>query len=431
MSVEVLERRLARSKAKVAALERMIETKSRELFVAAEEARRAHAFLDSVYRAMPSALVVVDENGSITHSNDAADRLVGAESLTGTRLADLFHESDALTEEQHSAILAGSTPQSERSLRGPGDEEVPVLFHPSVTADEESRSIICVFVDLRERRELEMQLRHAQKLESVGQLAAGVAHEINTPIQFVGDSLQFLEEAFSDVVTYLGVVAQAVSGLDEAAQEGLRDAEEEADLDFVREEVPKAVQRAVEGVDRVATIVKAMKGFSHPDSNEPAAADLNQAIEQTLVVANSEYKYVADVEMDLGELPPVVCRLGDVNQVLLNLIVNAAHAIEAAREDPNQRGKIILRTRTEGDSAVVEVTDDGTGIPPHVVEKIFDPFFTTKEVGKGTGQGLAIARNIIVDRHGGALDVETRPGDGSTFIIRLPVRGCSGGREAA
>ena len=246
----------------------------------------------------------------------------------------------------------------------------------------------------------------------------GVAHEINTPIQFVGDSVHFLREAFAELQGHLERY-RAAAETAAVARRGGR-AEAEADLEFLTAEIPESLERALEGIERVAEIVRAMKEFAHPQRAEQAAADLNRAIDSTLTVARNEWKYVADVVTDLGELPPVVCHLGELNQVILNLVVNAAHAIADAGAG---RGVIRVATRAAGEWVEITVSDTGAGIPEAIRDRIFDPFFTTKEVGRGTGQGLAIARAIVVDKHGGTLDFETEVGRGTTFRIRLPVAG--------
>jgi PAS domain S-box-containing protein len=283
--------------------------------------------------------------------------------------------------------------------------------------------------DTSERRVLEAQLAQAQKLESIGHLAAGVAHEINTPIQYMGDNTRFLEESFRNldrVLTSYGTLVEAVESagiLTEAVQQA-RQAAEEADLAYLHDEIPRAIQQSGEGVERVATIVKAMKEFSHPGSAEMKAVDLNHAIESTLTISRNEWKYVADTATEFDpHLPVVRCLPGEFNQVILNLVVNAAHAISDVKTRGRQKGRIIVTTRRDGDWAEIRVRDTGTGIPEAVRGRIFTPFFTTKEVGRGTGQGLAIAHTVVVKKHGGTLDLETEEGKGTTFIIRLPIDG--------
>jgi len=289
-----------------------------------------------------------------------------------------------------------------------------------------------MMLDVTEQRRLENDLAQAQKLESVGRLAAGVAHEINTPVQFVADSVSFVREAMDDlsgiVDKYRELRSATQSGNASGAQvvaaaKAAEEAEDDADLDYILENAPVALDRARDGLGRVAAIVRSMKEFAHPDRKEMAQADLNQAIESTLMIASSEYKYVAEIETALGTVPPVNCYAGEVNQVLLNLIVNAAHAIGDVVRDTGSRGRIRIATRQLDDVVEISIADSGKGIPPEIRSRIFDPFFTTKEVGKGTGQGLAIARNVVVDKHQGTLHFETEMGKGTTFYIRLPIDG--------
>jgi len=280
--------------------------------------------------------------------------------------------------------------------------------------------------EMRERERMAIELRLAQKLEAVGMLASGIAHEINTPIQYVGDSIHFLKSAVEEfqalLTTYPKAIERIVHGEPaEAILKNLADEESRVDMAFLRAEVPKAFDRTLDGVERVASIVKAMKEFAHPDSNEQRPADINRALESTLVVTRNEYKYVATAETQLEPLPPVTCNIGELNQVFLNLIVNAAHAIADTGKDVST-GRITIATASAGNSVSIRIGDNGCGIRPENIEKIFDPFFTTKAVGKGTGQGLALARTIV-ERHGGAIAVESTQGVGTTFVITLPVEG--------
>jgi signal transduction histidine kinase len=271
-------------------------------------------------------------------------------------------------------------------------------------------------------------LAQAQKLESVGQLAAGIAHEINTPTQYVGDNTRFLEDAFQDLNHLLekyGEILRAIK--DQKDLQGvMREVEEIAekiDLPYLTAEVPKAIQQTLEGVERVTKIVRAMKEFSHPGVKDKILADINKAIENTITVSRNEWKYVAEMITDFDpSLPPVPCLLGEFNQAILNIIINAAHAVaEVAGERPGGKGTIQVSTRHDPEWAEIRVRDTGTGIPEDIRSRIFDPFFTTKKVGKGSGQGLAIAHSVIVKKHGGAIDFKTEVGKGTTFVIRLPL----------
>lgn len=294
---------------------------------------------------------------------------------------------------------------------------------------------ITLFVrDVSQAKQLEAELRQAQKLESVGRLASGIAHEINTPIQFVSDSCFFVRESlgalFRLVQGYadlLGKVEQQTPGLREQAAR----LEEEADLSYLITSVPKSIETMGDGLARVAELVAGMKTFAHPDQKEKVMVDLNHALTSTLIIARNEYKYVADLRTDLVELPAVLCHAGEINQVILNILVNAAHAIGDRVKGGEERGTILLRTRVEGETVLISISDSGNGIPVEVQNRIFDPFFTTKEVGKGTGQGLAIARSVVVDKHGGELSFETEAGKGTTFHIRLPIRAASDDARSA
>ena len=308
-----------------------------------------------------------------------------------------------------------------------------VLAHKRSSGEIESFSM--VGRDISERKEQErqrdlheMQIRQAQKLESIGQLAAGIAHEINTPAQYAGDNLRFLRDGLGDLAA-LCTRARSMAELFKTGSPGSAEAQtfeqecERADLDYLLEEMPKATDQALEGVERISKIVRAMKEFSHPGSAVMTLTDLNRAIESTLTVSRNEWKYHAELVTNFdAELPPVPCLPGEFNQVILNLIVNAAHAMaDTAGQDGAPMGTLEVTTARAGEWAEIRVRDTGPGIPPHVRERIFEPFFTTKAVGKGTGQGLPIARSVVVDKHRGTIHFETELGKGTTFVVRLPL----------
>ncbi|MEY2407454.1 MAG: two-component system, NtrC family, sensor kinase [Verrucomicrobiota bacterium] len=278
------------------------------------------------------------------------------------------------------------------------------------------------------RNRMEIQLRHAQKMESIGQLAAGIAHEINTPTQYIGDNTRFVQDAFGEirqlVVQYDKLLCAAETGSVTPELIGaVRSAAGAADMAYLGEEIPKAIQQSLDGVNRVAQIIRAMKDFSHPGTQEKTLLDLNRAIESTLTVCRNEWKYLAEMVTDFDPaLPPIPCLPGELNQVILNLVVNAAHAIaDVVGDAANGKGTITMSTRRNGDWVEIRIRDTGTGIAEKGRDRIFDPFFTTKGVGKGTGQGLAIAHAVIVDKHAGTIHFETEMGRGTTFIIRLPI----------
>ncbi|MEP6902264.1 MAG: response regulator, partial [Actinomycetota bacterium] len=297
--------------------------------------------------------------------------------------------------------------------------------------------ILAIATDLTELKTLEYQLHQAQKLESIGQLAAGIAHEINTPTQYVGDNTKFLQDGFEAIETVLGKYSKLLTAArsNEITNDLITGVDNEiktSDLEYFVEEVPKAVQQSLEGISRIAKIVQSMKDFAHPGSKEKCAADLNKAIESTITVAQNEWKYVAELETNFDKsLPHVPCLLGEFNQVILNMIINASHAIaEVIGDGSNGKGKITVSTsRVNDDWAEIRITDTGGGIPIEAQNKVFNPFFTTKEVGKGTGQGLAISYTVVVEKHKGKLNFETESGKGTTFIIQLPLTDTNSGSE--
>ncbi|MEP7074273.1 MAG: ATP-binding protein, partial [Acidobacteriota bacterium] len=291
-----------------------------------------------------------------------------------------------------------------------------------------SAYLIAQIQDITERKSLEEKIQRGQKLESIGQLAAGIAHEINTPTQYVGDNVRFLKDGFQDFMSVFakteqmvdlcrstGVLAEFIPEIERAIAD--------ADVHFLIEEVPKAFDQSLDGVERIRKIVQSMKDFAHPGSTDMKFTDLNKAIESTLTVASNEWKYIANVVTNYdATLPNIPCLAGEFNQVVLNMIVNAAHAIsDTIGEGSSEKGTINISTSRNGDFAEIRISDSGSGIPEDIRKKIFDPFFTTKEVGKGTGQGLAISHTVIVEKHKGTISVESEMGKGTTFVICLPV----------
>ena len=288
---------------------------------------------------------------------------------------------------------------------------------------------IGLYDDVTDKVILEQELRQSQKIEAIGQLAAGIAHEINTPIQYVGDNLTFLKDAFTDITKVLDAcqnlyaTIKAGSGIPEKIIEAVEEAMDTADLKYLTTEIPKTVGQGLEGVQRIEKIVRSMKEFSHPGTDEKANADINAILESTLTVCRNQWKYVAELETDLqADLPLVSCLSGEISQVFLNLIVNAAHAIgDATQNGAKCLGKITITSKEKEGGVRIRIGDTGDGIPEAIQDRIFDQFFTTKERGKGTGQGLAIARRVVEDNHAGSISFETEKGKGTTFIIELPL----------
>ena len=421
-----------------ALLEAQLELEQRVADRTAELAERGE-LVKLLVESAPSTMYGIDAEGRCTFCNPAALRLLGyssAEEVLGKKSHELIHHTrpDGRPYPQEVCPVFESFHHGKDA--SVDDEVFWRKDGSSFPVEYGSRQIrrkgkvvgaVVTFTDITHRKRQDMELRHSQKLEAVGRLAAGIAHEINTPIQFVSDNTRFLQASFQDELKLIHKyqeLAAAASRGDATAELLAQAAElrEKADWNYLEEEIPRAMEQMLEGLGRVSTIVRGMKEFSHVDrSNEKSPADLNRALESTLIVARNELKYVADVSTDISPLPPVICHLGDLNQVFLNLLVNAAHAIEDVVKQTGRKGKIEVRTRLDGDCAEISISDTGSGIPEEARDKIFDPFFTTKEVGKGTGQGLALARAIVVEKHGGTLTFDTLMGKGTTFFIRLPL----------
>lgn len=297
-----------------------------------------------------------------------------------------------------------------------------------ISPDNEFSGYVIVFRDITNLRKQEAQRALSQKMESIGQLAAGISHEINTPMQFIGDNIRFLQDAFNDLYLLLNLVDECQknytnnTNIDDFLDK-IDELKQNIDYDFIKEEIPNAINQSLEGVEKVRKIVLAMKDFAHPGVKTKSFSNLNRGIEVTATISKNEWKYYADLELDLDpDLPFVYCSLDEINQVILNMIVNSAHAIkEKIDKGKQEKGKITIKTYKENNDAIIIISDTGSGIPDNIKDKIFDPFFTTKEVGKGTGQGLAIAHDIIVNKHKGKIEVESVVGKGTTFKIFLPI----------
>lgn len=393
-----------------------------------ESARQTHRQLSELLGAIPAALIVFDDQGLTYHWNSLAEALF--EGWTPPEkdftLWDLPIAWDVPEMRSRLASLDPGEALRLPSLRV-GPETGRRFCDVTITRIDgtgEERRYLWSATDVTEQRQLETQLMQAQKLESIGQLAAGIAHEINTPTQYVSDNVRFLQDALRDLLRAWNSLEQLLleSGAGTAVKERLLEIRELADIDYLFDQIPSAISQSLDGLQRVATIVRAMKEFSHPNSTEKTAVDLNRALESTINISRNEWKYVAEMETDLDpSLPVVHCFAGELNQVFLNLIVNAAHAIAEAVGSSDSKGRITVSTRSIGDGWVeVSVSDTGCGIPESIREKVFDPFFTTKPVGKGTGQGLSIAYNVVA-KHGGRIFFESEVGCGTTFRVQIPV----------
>ncbi|MBP7776697.1 MAG: PAS domain S-box protein [Acidobacteria bacterium] len=401
-----------------------------------QETLRVRSRLETLLEAAPMFVATVDADGRVEFANRPFPGTSTAVVGGGLWVAHFPEDRREAAGAALRAVLDGGTSQLFEVPLATGAKTVWLQNHVApIRRGTEVVGAVVMALDVSEKRQIEGDLAVAQRLAAVGSLAAGVAHEINTPIQFVGDSIHFLKDAAADVFGLLEHLREVRRGVQEgaasiAAAAAAADLEETVDLEYLQEHMPKAFDRCLDGISRVATIVRAMKEFAHPSQPDMAPVDLNRAVQSTLIVAANEYKYVAELVTDFQELPPITCHVNDVNQVILNLVVNAAHAIEDMVKGSDEKGMIRVSTRLDGDAVVIAVGDTGGGIPPAVRDRIFEPFFTTKEVGRGTGQGLAIAWTIVKDKHRGDIRCESVAGAGTTFHVRLPVAGSAVAEEA-
>lgn len=400
-----------------------------------EALRKERDFAESLIETAQAIVLVLDTQGSIVRFNRYMEKLSGyrLEEVQGRDWFTTFipeHDRNRIHDQFTHALSGIQTCSKINQIVAKDGTRFEIEWRDKVLRQSDGSAIglLTIGHDITERALLQSQLVQAQKLEAIGQLAAGIAHEINTPIQFIGDNIRFFHDAFTDLTALLNKYGQlrdtsrslaSKSELDAA----LAQAESESDIEYLIEEVPKSIDQSLEGIDHVARIVRSMKEFSHPGGKTKEMNDLNKAILSTITVTRNEWKYIADVITDLDpSLPMVPVLIGEINQVILNMIINAAHAIQDSNiANPGNKGTITISTRQNDNWVEIHISDTGTGMPERVREKIFNPFFTTKGVGRGTGQGLAIASTVVIKKHGGAIDVKTQEGRGTTFIVRLPI----------
>lgn len=389
--------------------------------------------------ALSEGLVQVDQKARIKFCNKRFVQMTGySESeLLGSSIFEYLDQKNAeIFKEQLQMRVSGREDNYELSFLSRSGQPVDTLVSPRAIFDAERvyRGAYALVTDITDRKKLELQLRQSQKMEAIGQLAAGIAHEINTPTQYVVSNSHFLQEGFLSLIELQKRTKDFLARLvgDSAySQElaSLNDFAGEIDLEYLQEEIPEALEANIDGLNRIAVIVRSMRDFAHPGMENKEPVNLNQVIENTVTVARNEWKYVADLETDLDpELPMVDCVSNEIKQALLNIVVNAAQAIgEVVTEGVDKKGLIKIASRADGAQAVITISDSGPGIPSELSERVFDPFFTTKDPGKGTGQGLAIAYRAVVDNHGGSLSLKSYPGGGAVFEISLPLKGGGSG----
>ncbi len=374
---------------------------------------RARRESDDLIRSLPCALVAIDGDGHVSHCNELATSLLGwgrnvwrssyLELPLPSALETIRASISRCLEER-----VPLTPDPVRIQRRDGRQIcLDISLRPLPARGGAPPGALLVATDVSEIERLQTSFATSQRLESIGQLAGGIAHELNTPMQYLGDNVQFLDRAFADLVR---VVERGIAGAPDV------------DLRFLLDEIPKALSDSREGVEQVVHIVRAMKELSDHDSGAGVPTDLNELVQSVLTVSRNVWKFLADVELELCEtLPPVPCHPGPLSRALANLIVNAAEAIAEVARASGKRGNIRIQTRHDGAWAELRISDTGPGIPEPLRKRIFDPFFSTKGNGTATGQGLAITQSVIVDGHGGTLRFKTAVGHGTTFFVRLPL----------
>ena len=412
-----------------------LERNTRESKMTAKHTSEVQKAIEHLISSLPTIIIGLSLDNNIVLWNATAEEVFGCDT---NKVMGLHLSQCGLVWEW--AKIAEGILQSRHNnkpmrvdnvgFRGPdGDERFLGLTVNPLSGDGSSiLGLTIIGADITDRKKMESQLQQSHKMEAIGQLAAGIAHEINTPVQFVGDNTRFFQDSFDDLIQVIKKQREALSAarsnsLTDELVEETQQLIEECDLEYLEEEIPLAIEQSLKGVERIAKIVQAMKIFAHPGMVAKEPVDINQEIEKTITITRNEWKYVADLKTDFEEsLPLVPIFRAEFNQVILNMIVNAAHAIaEKNKDNQSEKGTIHIRTIHEGNQAKICIGDTGAGIPEDIRHKIFDLFFTTKEPGKGTGQGLAISHSVIVKKHNGTLTLESQEGEGTTFTIGLPL----------
>jgi len=404
-----------------------------DVFILAQERERFEQIYKQNVRLideMSSAAIGIDKHDLVTHWNHQAEVYFGIDKSVALKQRlfglDINCDWPVIISNLYDSLNENTTTDkfevSYKRSGEVGDRILSIAITPFLESNGSFIGYLLLMDDITEKKHLERRHQQSMYLESIGQLSAGIAHEINTPMQFISVNLNFLKDSFIDVAKALTTIKKSLhtKTLDEAK---LNIIFEDADIEYLSDELPLAFNQTTEGVERVCSIVKAMKEYSHPNSEEKVSTNINNCIESTITISKHTWKYHADMEVILDpDLPSIMCHPGPFNEVILNIIVNAADAIKDKSENDNttNKGKITIQTLNVENFVEIRITDTGGGIPLSIQEKIFDPFFTTKAVGKGTGQGLSLSYSIIKERHNGELHFETVTGESTTFIIQLP-----------
>jgi len=389
-------------------------------------------------RSIRDGIITVTKTGDIHYANDSACEILSLE--MNELLGKQIFEAITIVKDDDSEAMFNPFDwvQSQRVvdvqkrqyviITKAGDKKIiSVSLNEIKDSNNNFNGLVLVFSDITDLVRIENQQALSQKMESIGLLASGIAHEINSPMQYVSDNTYFLKSSFKDILSFISEVNSMVDNhlsdkvFDSFTKE-LKKKKKKYDIEFLMQEIPLSIDRTLSGIERVSKIVSAMKNFAHPSGKQKTLADINKGIEVTATISKNEWKYIADMELKLEpNLPMILCCLDEINQVMLNLIINSAHAIEEKiGRNSGEKGFIKIETLLENDYIVINITDSGNGIPKEIQSRVFDPFFTTKEIGKGTGQGLAISHDIIVNKHKGQIYFNSKKGVGTTFTIKLP-----------
>jgi len=397
--------------------------------------REKHHEIEHLISSLPTILIGLTRENEIIHWNAVAEKVfeTAAADVMGLNLSQCAIEwdwdkvSDGIARSRTEGCNVRVDNIHYRNADGE-ERYLGLTITPFNGAHDSMLGLTIIGADITDRVKFEAKLHQSQKMEAIGQLAAGIAHEINTPTQFVGDNTRFLQDAFDDLIEVCSLYKELIKtarsrSLSEELIQNFGKRFDELDIAYLEEEVPLAIQQTLKGVDRITNIVQAMKIFAHPGGGEKEPIDINKEIQKTITITRNEWKYVAQLTTDFDStLPPVPCHRAEFNQVILNLIINAAHAIaDSNGHNSSEKGTITISSGCDGNWAEIRISDTGPGVPKEIRHRIFDLFFTTKEPGRGTGQGLAIAHSVIVEKHNGTLNLETEEGQGTTFVIRLPI----------
>ncbi|MBU1221899.1 PAS domain S-box protein [Myxococcota bacterium] len=398
-----------------------------------EELKEEKDFISTILETIRNIVIVLDRTGKIVRANKECIEVTGySESeLIGLNVLHTFipvEEKDKVVKVFKELLLSADTNEFENHwIVKDGSRRLISWSNSIIRRDGQLEYIIASGIDITDKKNLEIQLLNAQKLESIGRLAAGIAHELNTPAQYISDNLSFINDSIKGLAESVRFILNQVETEKRNCVACTISAKvdkiiEDNDLDFILDELPSSIDQAREGIERISIIVKAMKEFSHPGLSEMVLSDVNHIIENAIIISRNEWKYVSEIESILGvELQPCLCHPSKIGQVIINLIVNAAHAISERFQGTSVlKGIIRISTEQSDKHVIIKIEDNGNGIPEDIKNLIFDPFFTTKEVGKGTGQGLSVSRSIIVETHKGDISVFSKQGVGTTFVIKLP-----------